>query len=194
VREGSARYATEKKGSRWVRSGRDLPAATSLGCTSESARAAVPPAEPFAVRCRTIGAQAHRVTVPVLTFSCLIASLEADIHCSRKASCAQGRPGPLARRSIVNSQSRSRSRLFAISARRTTTGPVETHRGGRRTHGVTVKRRRGADTHGVHGRTRAHESLRRTSSQVTTIPILQDAPVHRGSLREKIRGYAVPYA
>ena len=28
--------------------------------------------------------------------------------------------------------SRSRSRLFAISARRTTTGPVETHRGGRR--------------------------------------------------------------
>ena len=32
-------------------------------------------------------------------------------------------------------RSRSRSRLLAISARRTTTGPVETHRGGRNTEG-----------------------------------------------------------
>ena len=43
------------------------------------------------MRCRTSGARAHRVTVPVLTFSCLMASLEADIGLPPEGPLGWGR-------------------------------------------------------------------------------------------------------
>ena len=49
------------------------------------------------------------------------------------------------RKYVELSKSRSRSRSFAIPARRTTTGPVETHRGGRRSRAFQVALNLGAN-------------------------------------------------
>ena len=55
-----------------------------------------------------------------------------DSNPVQKTPGLRGEAGRAAGRDVV----RSRSRSFAISARRTTTGPVETHRGGRKQSGM----------------------------------------------------------
>ena len=67
------------------------------------------------------------------------ASVQVAIRAIPKGGRSSGPTGKLARVSLTR---RSRSRLFALSARRTTTGPVETHRGRRR---LSLTRRRNRD-------------------------------------------------
>ena len=84
--------------------------------------------------------------------------------------------------------SRSRSRSFAITARRTTTGPVETQRGGRSPQTDKHKTPKGTDTKGAGVSRQRRESGGEPSSSSQTLPARVYRSIHGKPPRCLARG------